>query len=468
MEKDMNERNHSRRDMLKQTSLGLGLAATGTLTGAAFSKLSKLEAVTPPQNYASLPMLDEVDVLVCGGGAAGIGAGLGAAQQGVKTLVIENCTFFGGVISWMVGMEMNQMRPKGKGRSDTIEALINRLESYGDQALRWRNSHSMIPNVEYFKVVVLECFDAVGCNNLVGVRAADAIVEDNVVKGVVVATKRGLMRINAQAVVDCTGDADIAHYAGAETFIYNEGNLGAMTLGSNYNHWQKPSGAFKKGRDKYPLLPKSMIIRQVAKCEFSFYNNEGSLVLGNMESTNLKERTRTETQLSRQLVQNVLAMREFGTTEEMKNTELVGAGQQVSARESRRLHGEYTLTIDDIEEGTAQPDTVAWRTGGIDVGPGGLYKPTGMRIFDIPYRSLLHIKVDGLIVAGRCISADHIPELSGKSIGNQFAAGQGAGTAAAVAAKRGLLPRKIDIGEVQTILKKDNVDLFPTNRSTRA
>ncbi|MFC1763000.1 FAD-dependent oxidoreductase [Planctomycetota bacterium] len=461
----MNETNHSRRDMLKKTGLGLGLAAAA---GSSWVIPSKLEAVTPAQTYASLPVLDEVDVLVCGGGAAGIGAGLGATQQGARTLVIENCTFFGGVISWMRGMEMNQMRPKGKGRSNTIEALINRLASYGDQAMKYRNPHSIIPNVEYFKVVVLECFDAVGCNYLVGVRAADAIVEDNVVKGVVVATRKGLMRINAQAVVDCTGDADIAHYAGAETFIYDEGNLGAMTLGSSYSHWQRPRNAFNKGRAKYPLLPKTMIIRQVAGGEFSFYNNEGSLKLGNMCSVDLKQRTKTETQLSRQLVQNVQAMREFGDTEEMKNAELVGAAQQVSARESRRLHGVYTLTIHDIETGTAQPDTVAWRTGGIDVGPGGLYKPNGMRIFDIPYRSLLPIKVDGLIVAGRCISADHIPELSGKSIGNQFATGQGAGTAAAVAVKRGVLPRNIDIGEAQKILADDGVDLYPTNRSTKA
>ncbi len=464
----MTELNRSRREMLQQTGLGLGLLATLPLVGTSLLMPSKAEAVTAPEHYASLPVLAEVDVLVCGGGAAGIGAGLGAAQQGARTLVIENCTFFGGVISWMVGMEMNQMRPKGKGRSNTIEALINRLAAYGDQAMRFRNSHSIIPNVEYFKVVVLECFDAVDCHYLVGLRAADAIVENNVVKGVVVATKRGLMRINAQAVVDCTGDADIAHYAGAETFIYKDGNLGAMTLGSCYSHWQRPSKAFSKGRAKYPLLPKSMIIRQVADGEFSFYNNEGSLKLGNMNPVDLEQRTKTETQLSRQLVQNVQAMREFGDTEEMKNTELVGAGQQVSARESRRLHGVYTLTIDDIEEGTAQPDTVAWRTGGIDVGPGGLYKPNGMRIFDIPYRSLLPIKVDGLIVAGRCISADHIPELSGKSIGNQFAAGQGAGTAAAVAAERGVLPRNIDIEEVQRILTADGVDLYPTNRSTKA
>lgn len=449
--------------MLKRSGVGVGLAATASALIP-----SRLEAVTPPQIYTSLPVLDEVDVLVCGGGAAGIGAAMASAQQGAKTLVIENCTFFGGVISWMRGMEMNQMRPKGQPRSDTIEFLIKRMESYGPQSMRFLKNHSIIPNVEYFKMVVLECFDAMNSDYLVGLRAADAIVENNVVKGVVVATPQGLMRINAQAVVDCTGDADIAHYAGAETFIYDEGMLGAMTLGSSYTHWEKLKKTFKKGRGEYPLLPKVDIIRQVAKCEFSFLNNEGSLVLGNRCAVNLKERTETETQLSRQLVQNVRAMREFGESEALKNAELVGAAQQVSIRESRRLHGEYTLTIDDIEEGAAQSDTVAWRTGGIDVGPGGLYKPNGMRIFDIPYRSMLPIKVDGLIVAGRCISADHIPELSGKSIGNQIAAGQGAGTAAAVAARRGVLPRKIDVGEVQAILAKDHVDLFPKSRNTRA
>ena len=102
----MSEQSQSRRDMLKKTGLGLGLTATAPWVGTSLLIPSRVEAVTPSQNYASLPVLDEVDVLVCGGGAAGIGAGMGAAQQGARTLVIENCSFFGGVISWMVGMEM--------------------------------------------------------------------------------------------------------------------------------------------------------------------------------------------------------------------------------------------------------------------------------------------------------------------------------------------------------------------------
>ena len=97
----MTELNHSRRDMLKQTGLGLGVAAAAPWAATSLLTLSRVEAVTAPEHYATLPVLDEVDVLVCGGGAAGIGAGLGAAQQGARTLVIENCTFFGGVISRM-------------------------------------------------------------------------------------------------------------------------------------------------------------------------------------------------------------------------------------------------------------------------------------------------------------------------------------------------------------------------------
>ena len=71
--------------------------------------------------------------------------------------------------------------------------------------------------MEYLKVAVLDALDEAGCRYLVHVRAADAIVENNRVTGVVIATKRGLMAIRAKAVVDCTGDADVAYYAGAET-----------------------------------------------------------------------------------------------------------------------------------------------------------------------------------------------------------------------------------------------------------
>ena len=161
------------------------------------------------------------DVLVVGGGPAGIGAAIAAAKQGADTLLIENHGFFGGVASFSVGMCLNMMRPFGRPRGFVHELLIDKLDAYGPLAYKIRDEgilrHALFTNVEYLKVAVLDALDDVGCKYLVHTKAVDTIVENRRVTGVVVSTKRGLAEIRAQTVVDCSGDADVAYFAGAET-----------------------------------------------------------------------------------------------------------------------------------------------------------------------------------------------------------------------------------------------------------
>ena len=202
----------TRREFLSAT----GIVMTGGAAFAASAAPAPGQEAAAPSIKLRRPTLAEVDVLVVGGGPAGIGAALGAARKGAKTLLIENHSFFGGVAAWSLGMQMNQMRPGGRPRSQIHELLIEKLKAYGDQAVRL-GQHEVWCNVEYLKVAVLDALDAVGCRYLVHVRAADAVVENNRVAGVVVATKQGLQTIRAKTVVDCSGDADVAFYAGAET-----------------------------------------------------------------------------------------------------------------------------------------------------------------------------------------------------------------------------------------------------------
>jgi flavin-dependent dehydrogenase len=179
-----------------------GTAATGT---ALTASLPASAGTAPVVNVrTSPPALEGVDVLVVGGGPAGIGAALGAARAGARTLLIENHSFFGGVAAWAMGMQMNQMRPNGKPRSQIHELVIEKLLAYGDQAVRL-GTHEVWCNVEYLKVALLDALDQASCKYHVHVRAADAIVEKDRITGVVVATKRGLLNIRARTVVDCTG-----------------------------------------------------------------------------------------------------------------------------------------------------------------------------------------------------------------------------------------------------------------------
>ena len=115
-----------------------------------------------------------------------------------------------------MGMNINQMRPNGLTRGAVHELLIKRLQSYGDDAVHIKG-HSLRCNVEYLKVAAMDVLDTVGCTYLLHSRIADAIVKDNQIKGVVVVTKEGLEEIRARIVVDATGDADVAYFAGAET-----------------------------------------------------------------------------------------------------------------------------------------------------------------------------------------------------------------------------------------------------------
>jgi glycine/D-amino acid oxidase-like deaminating enzyme len=410
-----------------------------------------------------------VDVLVVGGGPAGIGAALGAARQGAKTLLIENHSFFGGVAAWAMGMQMNQMRPGGKPRSQIHELLIDKLKAYGDQAIRL-GQHEIWCNVEYLKVAILDALDAVGCRSLVHVRAADALVENNRVTEVVVATKQGLRAIRSKAIVDCTGDADVAFYAGAETMVEPE-TLMPMTLGLTLTNIDKAlvrptdiEKAIHQARGKYPLIPSGFIeVKQLANSVSWWINHAGTADLGWVDPTEVEQRTRAESFSRRQALQMVQALRNSDNPA-LRQIEWSGAGPQVSVRESRRVKGVYVITEEDAMAGRTFEDAIAWRSGFLDLGgqKGGKY--IKIQIHDVPYRALVPEKLDGLLTAGRCISATHAGAAAGKSMGNCMATGHAAGVAGALCVKRSCQPRELKVAELQAALRADGVDLAAMDR----
>jgi hypothetical protein len=403
----------------------------------------------------------KTSVLVVGGGPAGIGAAVGAAKAGVPTLLIENYGFFGGVGSWSVGMCLNQMRPDEKPRGFVHELLLQKLQNHGEQAVRI-STHQFFVNVEYLKVAILDVLDEVGCNYLVHAKAVDAITRGNKITGVLISTKSGLVEISADVIVDCTGDADIAYFAGAQTLI-ETGNLSPQTLLFNIsnikNYSQRDTaGVFKKAKTKYPLIPEgqgSFSLIKVSNSHHFYVNHSGTRDLGNFDITDPYQFSKAECLSRRQVVQMIEAIREFGEGE-ANSCEIVGASTQMGVRESRRIRGGYILTEDDAIKGSRFDDVIAWRSGWLDI---GYVKVSQMKIHQVPYRALVPEKIDGLLAAGRCISATHAALSAGKSMGNCFATGHAAGVAAALSSKLRKTPRELDVKKIQEVLKNDGVDL---------
>ena len=449
----MNERNHSRREMLKQAGLGLGLAASTTLTAG----------TTHAAERSKTKSLMDTDVLVVGGGPAGIGAAIGAAKTGVETLLIENNGFFGGVASWGLGMPINQMRPASKPRSVVHELLIEKLVKLGDQAVHI-GQHQLYCNVDYLKVAILDALEEVGCKYLVHMPAVDTLTEGNRVTGVMVATKQGLMTIRAKVVIDCTGDCDVATFAGAETMMETVEPRMPNTMLINFANVtpeqvravnRREVSKRARATGKFPLIPGGWGMSPVSNCHHYFSNHTGTKIIGQFDMTDPIERSKCECIGRRQAIQITEAMRQFGG-ENLKDIELVGTSSQIAVRETRRLKGVYILTEEDAAKGNTFEDTIGWRSGYLDLMG---YKFTKMRIHDVPYRALLPVKVDGLLTAGRSISATHVAMAAGKSMGNCVATGHAAGLAAALSAKKGIMPREVKVAEIQDALRKDEVDL---------
>jgi hypothetical protein len=292
--------------------------------------------------------------------------------------------------------------------------------------------------------------------------AVDTLTQGNRVAGVVVNTKQGLAAIGAKVVVDCTGDADVAYFAGAETMMETEEPRMPSTLllgMANVSHEQVRRADIKKiadaARNKYPLIPKSWGLNPVSNCHHYWINHTGTRDIGPFDMTDPLQRSQAECVSRRQALQMTLAMREFGG-EALKDVELAATGSRISVRETRRVKGPYVLTEEDAAQGRTFEDAIAWRSGYLDLMG---YKFTKMMIHDVPYRAILPEKVDGLLTAGRCISATHVAMAAGKSMGNCLATGHAAGLAAAMSAQKGIMPRELKVAQLQDALRKDGVDL---------
>jgi ribulose 1,5-bisphosphate synthetase/thiazole synthase len=460
----------------------------------------------------------EHDIIVAGGGAAGVVAAIASARNGADTLLVERYGFLGGAITGQFVTTLNSfLDMRGRRIVGGIpQEVIDRLREMGGAVghlqdyLWWSTGSVTLVDPALMKYAMLEMAVEAGVKLLLHTTVQDVVVEGDNIKGVIAASKGGTQAIFGKLVVDATGDGDVAAAAGApyvkgrgdgsmqhvslmlrmgnveqekildyvrenpDQFIIGENPYGRRsveeTIAQLHDIYQAPAMAgffklVKEGVEKgemHPFSPRGGLCLQMTprRGEMGVYATN----VANVDSTDALSLTRAEMELRRQALITVQFLKKY--VPGFESAYLIDVAPQVGVRETRRIIGEYVLTEEDVLEGRRFPDVVAKGSHPADIhSPDDPKKVIHLHVkdggsYDIPYRCLVPKKVGSLLVAGRCASASHEAMGSARVVGTCMAMGQAAGTAAALCVVDHVVPRLLDVGRLQKRLVEQGAVLF--------
>lgn len=412
-----------------------------------------------------IPVVDTVDVLVAGGGPAGIAAAVAAARVGARTMLVERYGYMGGLASGGMVLYMDRLFDDQGERciGGVFWEMMERLRAVG--GLAEEASRHLHVDSELFKLVADEvCLEADVILRLHS-WAVEAIVAEGRVQGVLVESKSGRQAILGTVCVDATGDGDVVAFAGADY------DSSTMRIGLNLKIGGVDREAFRVFQQEQPtraraireelfsagglpiganLTPHSDIgvywvnVRGLAgRDKMPESSSESDGFAGTLSAIDVEDLTYAEVELRKRLLAGLNFYRR--NVPGFHDVRLLAIASQLGVRDSRRVKGIYQLNWADAQTGMAFEDTI---------GTIGMTLPGGSHL-RVPYRSLVPQQVDGLVVAGRCISVDDRLFDPMRLIPPCMMTGQAAGTAAALSARAAVAPRDLDVKLLQRQLVAD-------------
>ena len=479
------------------------------------ASIDDLEVGKKIEKKIEIRMTDEYDVVVAGGGVAGLAAAIAAGRLGAKVLLVERKNFVGGNAAMGLQIIAPHTITGKRATAGVVGEFLRRLKAMGaasDAVLDARVCSFVTVEPAWVKVLAGEMLKEASVKVLLHSGITDIVCEEKAVLGVVI---NGTVGIRAKAVVDTTGDGTIAAMAGApfelgnendgwlqpSTLIFRMGNVDVekghqalIETGGQIIHEQ-----FVKSLD----IPKS----QFAPWGSQYFNanafrkeveeairagdlpadfpqqrviwsnlmvpNEAMILMAKVigidasKSENLSEAEGRAMELVPVLVK---FMRKY--IPGFENAHLIDVAPQIGIRETRRILGEYVLDEDDILEGHRFPDTIGLGAYYLDVHPprGGDKTIESMRYpldpFEIPYRCLLPREIDNVLIAGRCSSATAQAFGAIRVIPCCMVQGQAAGVAAALSSRDGVIPKELSVEVLQESLRNQGVFLHPEDSDT--
>jgi hypothetical protein len=432
------------------------------------------------------PVLGVYDVVVLGGGPAGIAAAACAAQAGCSTLLVESYGFLGGMgtaagVTNFCGLHANVHGTIRQVVHGVADQLLERMRALGGL-----NE----PHVIFGGKIAAQAYD----NAALKVAADDLVMSSGgellfhaqavgvVMRGpqeidaLIVETKSGRGAVVGKIYIDSSGDGDLAAQAGAPfekgtdshsmlypSTMFRVNGVDPERAGDAWNHFGRwMEQAEREGR-KFPR--KTPIIRpQKNPMEWranvtQLANPDGSPV----DCTDARQLSRAEVEGRRQIVDFFQFLRESAPG--FEKAYILEIAPQVGVRETRRVVGDYQLTEDDVLQCASFDDTVGVNGWMIEAHVAGdiTFKwqdiPNVRGFNHLPYRMLLPKVVNNLLVAGRCASMTHMGQSAARVSGACFVMGQTAGTAAALAIDASVRPRDLDIKKLQARLEANGAYL---------